>query len=98
MRRFVQRYIATALADPADAWTQLSPRFQQDCCDGDEGSYAGYWDTIEDATLSDVVADPRAMTVAYTITWDPVDRPPEDEDVTLVLVRDGEVYLIDEER
>jgi serine/threonine protein kinase len=98
MRRFVQRYIATALADPADAWTQLSPRFQQDCCDGDEGSYAGYWDTIEDATLSDVVADPRAMTVAYTITWDPVDRSPEDEDVTLVLVRDGEGYLIDEER
>ena len=98
MRRFVQDYIATAVDDPAAAWAQLSPRFQQDCCDGNEGNYAGYWDTIEAARLRDVVADPEAMTVAYTITWDPVDRPPEDEDVTLVLVRDGEGYLIDEER
>ena len=37
------------------------------------------------------------MQVSYTITWDPVDRPPEDADVTLVLVRNGDGYLIDQE-
>jgi hypothetical protein len=96
MRRFVRSYVSTALADPASAWELLSPRFQQDCCNG-EGGYAGYWETIADATLHDVVADPDSMQVSYTITWDPVDRPPEDADVTLVLVRDGDGYLIDQE-
>ena len=39
------------------SWDLLSPRFQQDCCDGDMGSYTGYWNTIADAALRDVVAD-----------------------------------------
>ena len=97
MKTFVDQYIATAVADPEAAWEQLSPRFQQDCCDGSEGSYAGYWNTIADASLRDVTADPATMRVSYTITWDPVDGPPEDEQVTLVLVRDGDGYLIDDE-
>ncbi len=96
MSGFVQDYVSTALADPSAAWELLTPRFQQDCCNG-EGGYAGYWETIADATLRDVVADPDSMQVSYTITWDPVDRPPEDADVTLVLVRRGDTYLIDQE-
>jgi serine/threonine protein kinase len=96
MSSFVQDYVSTALADPSAAWELLTPRFQQDCCNG-EGGYAGYWDTIENATLRDVVADPDSMQVSYTITWDPVDRDPEDAQVTLVLVRRGDRYLIDQE-
>jgi serine/threonine protein kinase len=96
MSSFVQDYISTALADPSAAWELLTPRFQRDCCNG-EGGYAGYWDTIENATLRDVQADPDSMQVSYTITWDPVDRDPEDSDVTLVLVRRGDGYLIDQE-
>ena len=37
------------------------------------------------------------MEVSYTITWDPEDSGPEDEDVTLGLVANGESYLIDYE-
>ena len=97
MRTFVQQYVDTALADPNAAWDQLSPRFQEECCDGDEGSYAGYWNTIASATLRDVKANPGSMEVSYTITWDPEDSGPEDEDVTLGLVENGESYLIDYE-
>jgi len=52
MSAFVQQYVDTALADPAAAWDLLTPRFQQDCCTS-EGSYAGYWNTIETASLRD---------------------------------------------
>ncbi len=97
MQAFVQEYISTALTDPGSSWQQLSPRFQQACCDGSVGSYAGYWNTIADATLRDVVADPEAMRVSYVITWDPESGPPEDENVTLGLVRQGTRYLIDYE-
>ena len=98
MRTFVQQYVDTALADPGAAWDQLTPRFQEDCCGGDEGSYAGYWNTIATATLRDVKANPGTMEVSYTITWDPEgERGPEDEDVTLGLVENGDGYLIDYE-
>jgi eukaryotic-like serine/threonine-protein kinase len=98
MRSFVQQYISTALTDPASSWQQLSPRFQQDCCDGSVGSYAGYWNTIATATLRDIRADPEQMEVSYTITWDPEgERPPEDEFVTLGLVQVDGRYLIDYE-
>ena len=97
MRTFVQQYVDTALADPAAAWDLLTPRFQQDCCTS-EDSYAGYWNTIESATLRDVKANPGSMEVSYTITWDPEgERGPEDEDVTLGLVENGDSYLIDYE-
>jgi hypothetical protein len=98
MRAFVEQYIQTALADPETSWEMLSPRFQQDCCDGVIGNYTGYWNTIADAALRDVVADPRSMQVSYVITWDPEgERPPEDENVTLGLVQQDGRYLIDYE-
>jgi serine/threonine protein kinase len=98
MSAFVEEYIQTALADPESSWNLLTPRFQQDCCGGDIGSYTGYWNTIADAALRDVVADPRSMQVSYVITWDPEgERGPEDESVTLTLVRRGDRYLVDDE-
>jgi hypothetical protein len=98
MRTFVQQYIALALDDPSSAWQELTPRFQQDCCEGSEGNYAGYWDTIATATLRDIHANPGRMQVSYTITWDPEgERGPEDELVTLGLVEGDTGYLIDEE-
>jgi eukaryotic-like serine/threonine-protein kinase len=98
MRAFAQQYVATALSDPSASWQQLTARFQQDCCDGSLGNYAGYWNTIATATLRDVQADPSAMQVSYIITWDPEgDRPPEDERVTLGLAQQDGRYLIDYE-
>ena len=98
MRTFVQSYVATALADPTSAWEQLTPRFQQNCCDGSEGNYTGYWNTIATATLRDIRPNPATSEVTYTITWDPEgERGPEDEVVTLGLVENGDGYLIDYE-
>jgi serine/threonine protein kinase len=97
MRTFVQDYIATALTDPSKSWQELTPRFQQDV--GSYDSYAGYWDTIETATLRDVEADPEHMVVSYVITWDPKgSRGKEDESVVLDLVKQGGDYRIDRER
>jgi hypothetical protein len=98
MREFVQQYVALALTDPETSWEQLTPRFQQDCCDGRVGNYTGYWNTIADATLRDIRADPGAMQVSYVITWHPADgRPSEDENVTLGLVEQDGRFLIDYE-
>jgi hypothetical protein len=97
MRQFVLDYIQAALDDPYSAWERLSPRFQQACCDSSVGRYAGYWNTIADATLRDVVADPSTMQVRYVIRWEPEGRAAEDESVTLGLVRRGDGYLIDYE-
>lgn len=97
MRTFVERYIATALTDPATSWRELTPRFQARV--GSYSSYAGFWDTIESATLRDVHADPATMVVSYVITWDP--KGPggtEDETVVLDLVQDNGQLLIDRER
>ena len=97
MRNFVRNYIATALTDPAAAWKELTPRFQQKV--GSYASYAGYWDTIDTATLRDVRADPSTMVVSYVITWDPKGaRGKEDDSVVLDLVRQDGRYLIDRER
>ena len=97
MRSFAVQYVATALADPDTSWQQLTARFQQSCCRGSVGNYAAYWDSIATASLRDVRADPGSMQVSYVITWDPVDSAPEDEQVTLGLVQEGERYLIDYE-
>jgi eukaryotic-like serine/threonine-protein kinase len=97
MSSFVEDYIAKAVSDPASAWDDLTPRFQEHV--GSYGDYAGYWNTIESATLRDVRADPRAMTVSYIITWDPKGpRGKEDESVVLELVKENGRYLIDWER
>jgi len=98
MRSFVQAYVATALTDPETSWEQLTPRFQQDCCNGSVGSYTGFWNTIATATLRDIKPDPESMEVSYIITWDPEgERGTEDELVTLGLVEDDGRYLIDYE-
>jgi eukaryotic-like serine/threonine-protein kinase len=98
MRSFVQAYVATALTDPETSWEQLTPRFQQDCCNGNVGSYAGFWGTIATATLRDIKPNPETMEVSYIITWDPEgERGKEDELVTLGLVEADGRYLIDYE-
>ena len=97
MRSFVVQYVATALSDPAASWQQLTPRFQQTCCQGSQGDYAAYWNSIATASVADVRADPRTMEVRYVMTWDPVASAPEDEVVTLGLVQEDGRYLIDYE-
>ena len=64
----------------------------------ERGQLRGLLEHHRSATLRDVKANPGSMEVSYTITWDPEgERGPEDEDVTLGLVENGDGYLIDYE-
>ena len=96
MADFVRDYVATAVRDPEAGWELLTPRFQQEV--GSFGSYQGFWNTIESASLRDVEANTETMEVSCVITWDPKGRGPEDENVVLTLVEDDGGYLIDAER
>jgi serine/threonine protein kinase len=94
MESFVTTYVQTAIDDPNSSWTMLTPGFQAQS--KNFGQYQGFWDQWSSAEVTDVRADPRAMTVSYSIVYTPED---EDEDdvtnrVTLTLQPDGDSFLI----
>jgi serine/threonine protein kinase len=64
MRSFIANYLADAPNDPESTYQRLTPQFQQDS--GGMDSYAGFWHTIQSATLTSFSADPNALTVDYT--------------------------------
>ena len=92
MRSFIADYLATAPNDPATTYRQLTPQFQEDS-GGLEG-YRGFWDTIESATLASFSADPKALTVDYTVDYVKDDQTTTTGQVRLQLTfKDGR-YLI----
>jgi eukaryotic-like serine/threonine-protein kinase len=95
MTSFVSRYLDTVTRDPRTAFAMLTPAFQR--ASGGWSSYHSWWAPIHGASLSDVRADPGAMTVSYHVVYDGGRRRSLADDVTLRLVyRDGH-YLIDGE-
>jgi hypothetical protein len=96
MESFISDYLATAVSDPQTSFGMLTPEFQAES-GGIEG-YRGFWDTIESADLQQVQADPRALTVAYTVDYT-VDGPGNStrqstSDVNLTLVFEDGTYKI----
>ena len=71
----------------------LTPAFQAES--GGFESYAGFWSTIQSATVSDVRADPRSLTTSYTIQYVATSGRTTTEQAQLVLQRSGDGYLID---
>jgi eukaryotic-like serine/threonine-protein kinase len=67
MEQFIGDYLTIAASDPATGYTMLTPAFQQES-GGLEG-YRSFWDTVESAQLQSIQADPEALTVAYTVTY-----------------------------
>ena len=70
----------------------LTPEFQQQS-NGYPG-YTGFWGTIESATPRDITADPKNLTVSYTVDYVRTDGGRSTENVTLQLVEQGDGFLI----
>ncbi len=96
MSSFVGDYLATAPEDPRATFDQLTRKFQRES--GGYGGYKNFWDTIETATPSNVEADGEAMTVSYDVSYRLHDGSRREGSTTLVLVPNGDSYLIDGER
>jgi hypothetical protein len=96
METFVRTYLATVTRDTRSAFGMLTPSFQQA-----SGGYPGYdtfWGPVQQATPSDVRADPTTMTVSYHVDYrGPRSKVPAADDVRLRLVYEDGRYLIDGE-
>ncbi len=95
MERFVAGYLTTVARDPAAAWSLLTPSFRN--ASGGFGSYSQFWDTVTRAVPRDVVADPRALTIGYTVDYTRRDGSTSVDSTRLRLVFRGGDYLIDGE-
>ena len=95
MERFVVGYLATVARDPAAGWSLLTPSFRNDS--GGFGSYLQFWDTVTRAVPYDVDADPRALTIGYTVDYTRRDGSTSVDSTRLRLVFRGGGYLIDGE-
>lgn len=95
MERFVVGYLATVARDPAAGWSLLTPSFRN--ISGGFGSYLQFWDTVTRAVPRDVDADPRALTVGYTVDYTRRDGSTSVDSTRLRLVFRGGGYLIDGE-
>ncbi len=92
MTAFVEDYLSTVTSNPAQSWKMLTPQFQAES--GGFSSYRGFWGGIESASPSAIRANPRDMTVSYSVTYQNKGGGTESDNVTLQLVeKDGE-YLI----
>ena len=96
MTAFVEDYLATVTTNPAQSWKRLTPQFKAES--GGFGSYQGFWSSIESASPSAIRANPRDMTVSYSVTYQKAGGGTESDDVTLQLVEKNGEYLIAGER
>ena len=87
MSDFVTSYLSTVTSDPRSTFEMLTPQFQQQS--NGYGGYSGFWGTVESATPRDVTADPKALTVSYTVDYVMTNGRQSTQDVTLQLAREG---------
>jgi hypothetical protein len=93
MAGFAQNYLATATSDTRAGFDQLTTSYQR--ASGGYGGYRGFWGQIASASVSDVVADPEAMTVSYHVRYTKKSGQTFEDDVTLQLVQNDGGFLID---
>jgi eukaryotic-like serine/threonine-protein kinase len=92
MTAFVQDYLATVTSDPAAAWQRLTPQFQRES--GGYGKYSAFWDTVESASPTHIVADPGDLTVSYDVRYEMHKGHKTTDHVTLQLAYADDRYLI----
>jgi hypothetical protein len=92
MQAFVQDYFSRVTSDPASTFALLTPQFQAQS--GGFDGYSGFWSTIRTATPYDIAADPRTLTVSYTIDYVTTSGRTTTQQGRLQLRRKGEGYLI----
>jgi eukaryotic-like serine/threonine-protein kinase len=88
---FVADYLTTASSDPRTGFTMLTPAFQEQS-NGFEG-YEGFWGKVGDLDLEQISADPEAMKVSYTYSYD-YEGERRSDAVTLQLQRTADGFLI----
>ncbi len=92
MEAFITDYLATAPSDPEAGFRMLTPEFQQ-ASGGLEG-YRGFWDTVDTAEPVSVSADPRSLTVTYTVAYSMDSGSRQTDEVQLALVQAEGGYKI----
>jgi hypothetical protein len=94
MKSFIRSYVSALPNDPDEAWTMLTPKFQQES--GGLETYRRFWGGVGAAHLLHVTADPADLVVSYRVRFDNfgTGRRP----TVLDLVFDEGRYLIDGER
>jgi serine/threonine protein kinase len=91
MQGFVTDYLQTASSDPRAGFDLLTPAFQEQS-GGLEG-YRGFWGEVTDVNIRRVVADPEALTVSYTYSYEK-DGEARTDDVRLQLEKAGDSFRI----
>ena len=95
MEAFVRDYLATVTSNPRQAWTRLTPSFQQQS--GGYGSYEGFWSTIASAKVVSAEASPDQRSISYRVAYVREDGSRTTEDVTLQLEgSDGDLKIAGE--
>ncbi len=93
MTAFVTTYLDTVTQDPAAGWDMLTPQFQQQS--GSFKEYRKAWRSRPNAQVSNISADPDAMTVSYDVSYSDADgNPLFDDSVTLTLQYADGTYRI----
>ena len=88
-------YLATVTSNPRQAWTRLTPSFQQQS--GGYGSYEGFWSTIASAKVVSAEASPDQRSISYRVAYVREDGSRTTEDVTLQLEgSDGDLKIAGE--
>lgn len=83
MENFIESYLATVTTDPATAWQELTPAFQEHS--GGFGKYRRFWSGFRSADVLSAQADPESMQISYRVEYvDTRGRKTRDE-VTLTL-------------
>lgn len=95
MRSFIAQYLADAPNEPESTYQRLTPQFQQDS--GGLDGYTGFWNTIQSATLESFSADPKALTVDYTVDYVREDQSTATGQVHLQLTYADGTYKISSE-
>ncbi|SFB04419.1 Serine/threonine protein kinase [Nocardioides alpinus] len=92
MEVFVEDYYSQVTSDPQVTFEMLTPGFQTES--GGFGRYSGFWSTIESASVSDVRADPEALTTSYTVQYVTTSGRTTTQQGRLQLQQSGDGYLI----
>lgn len=96
MSRFINDYLATAVADPSSSWELLTPEFQE-ASSGFE-SYQAFWTEQASAQARDVQADPENLTIAYAVDYQRTNGTTWSDAVQLELIYKDGAYRIASER
>jgi eukaryotic-like serine/threonine-protein kinase len=92
MKSFIEDYLATVTENPRAAFAMLTPAFQE--ASGGLSGYLSFWNTIASAEPTSISADPRSLTVHYTVDYTRKDGSTATDEVSLQLVFEDGRYLI----